>query len=621
MRTHKRIFIFVMLFLLLLVFSGCDKQQLPVSYTITVANGIRNGAVTPSSVQAVAGTTVTLIITPDNGYQLNTISIYKSDSSQISIKGTGNIRTFIMPEQNIIVDAVFELIPTPYLISISNNIHNGTVTTNVSEAMSGETVILQINPDTGYQLVSLSITAADNSIINVRENNNSKTFIMPSQNVTVSAIFSAISFPITIIGTENGYVTTSTSSACTGATISLEVYPENGYQLNSLTIASGSTTVNVSGTGNTRTFSMPANGVTITPIFSAINYSITVANGITNGLISVNKTVATVGETITLTIIPNTNYKLKSLAINGSNIIVTINGNDNCQTFSMPAQNVNITAVFTVDPCSLYTVLPDGTDGTGGTGAHYLLFGNWPQTNSSGNIAEPIKWRILTTNYDHDGDPSTPGQKLLLAENILIGCKFYDYQMVQREIDNEWINGNNYEHSRIRAFLNGLSYQKKSTNTATQTEDVSFVNNGFLQIAFTTIEQEAISTTTVINNSTSTNPDGEDNTTNRYSSDNPTYDKIFLISKQEATKSEYGFSNVYASDSTRIRKTTAYSYSHDGVTQHSEEYGPVGNGNWYLRSPGATDTDYVEGVDPSGKVCVWLPANQIYGIVPALCIE
>ncbi len=163
----------------------------------------------------------------------------------------------------------------------------------------------------------------------------------------------------------------------------------------------------------------------------------------------------------------------------------------------------------------------------------------YAELNSKYYKVEPIKWRVLTTNYDHDGNASTPGKKLLLAENILINCMYYDYSYdyddVNRTIGTATIYSNNYEHSRVRAYLNGLSYQKKASDSATQEADEAFVNKGFFQTAFTQAEQDAIAATTVVNNAASTNPDGNDTLwydgVNEYASDTPTSDKIFLLSE------------------------------------------------------------------------------------------
>lgn len=174
-------------------------------------------------------------------------------------------------------------------------------------------------------------------------------------------------------------------------------------------------------------------------------------------------------------------------------------------------------------PSGAYTVLPVNTPGSAGSSNNttitYVTFGLWPQTKKTDNITvssatrtlngwttyagsdnnyyvkesnnyykvEPIKWRILTNEYDHDGNSETAGKKLLLADNILTGCIYYDSEDFSgtRTIGSTQIYANNYEHNRIRAFLNGLTYQKKATADAAQIANTEFNGNGFLQKAFT----------------------------------------------------------------------------------------------------------------------------------------
>ena len=241
---------------------------------------------------------------------------------------------------------------------------------------------------------------------------------------------------------------------------------------------------------------------------------------------------------------------------------------------------------------------------------------------------EPIKWRVLTTNYDHDGNASTPGKKLLLAENILINCMYYDYSNVNsngnRTIGTATIYPNNYEHSRVRAYLNGLSYQVKAGDSETQEADESLVNKGFFQTAFTTQEQDAIATTTVVNNARSTNQDSNDkewnNGANQYASDTPTSDKIFLLSEQEATKADYGFAAYDASGTgnTRIRMPTAFAKA-NGVFQNTTAgYG----GGWWLRSPLYNNSSNSLLVVSSGHAHFTSSVRKDDGgVVPALCLN
>ena len=157
-----------------------------------------------------------------------------------------------------------------------------------------------------------------------------------------------------------------------------------------------------------------------------------------------------------------------------------------------------------------FTLLPAGTDGTAGTDAQYVLFGDWPQSPQPYDVkvdesksiqvgaftyfygsddywyakadydyykVEPIKWRIVTDDYD--------GNMMLLSENTLMFLEWYDASTASsRVIDGKEIYDNNYEYSKIRAFLNGLSYTVKKSDNSVQMVNTEFLGRGFLQTAF-----------------------------------------------------------------------------------------------------------------------------------------
>jgi hypothetical protein len=71
-------------------------------------------------------------------------------------------------------------------------------------------------------------------------------------------------------------------------------------------------------------------------------YTITAAET-TNGTISLSKTTAAAGETITVTATPASLwYELDTIAVSDSNGVVTVNNN----SFTMPAGNVTVTVAF-----------------------------------------------------------------------------------------------------------------------------------------------------------------------------------------------------------------------------------------------------------------------------------
>ena len=226
---------------------------------------------------------------------------------------------------------------------------------------------------------------------------------------------------------------------------------------------------------------------------------------------------------------------------------------------------------------------------------------------------EPIKWRVLTTNYG--------GAKLLLAESILIGGVPYYLNTSSRTIGGKTIYANNYKYSTIRAWLNG-SYEHDDTQTKTH------FGKGFLQSAFIAAQQAVINTTTVDNSARSTNTDVNamqwNSGDNQYSCD-PTSGEIFLLSEQEVTTKAYGFAdynkcNVDGSGikSTRIRVTTDFAKA-TGVYQNTNW---AMGGCWRLRSPYYSRDDCVCNVDTTGYAFAHSNGtNDDVGIVPALCVS
>ena len=242
---------------------------------------------------------------------------------------------------------------------------------------------------------------------------------------------------------------------------------------------------------------------------------------------------------------------------------------------------------------------------------------------------EPIRWRVLTNNYNNTG------KKLLFSEKILINCQFYDYNEL-RTVNEKIIYPNNYEYSKARAFLNGLSYYLREENQTSLSTVTTFENKGFLQTAFNSKERKSIVKTSVINDARNANPDDNekqwDDGENKFASEKPTIDKIFLLSEQEVTKSEYGF-DIYKKsgrDCKRVRKATAFAKA-NGAYQASESSGF--GGSWWLRSPYYSTVDNSSG--NSGKICYqifvvpdtsfsnhhYTPEKRVEGLVPALCIE
>ncbi len=93
---------------------------------------------------------------------------------------------------------------------------------------------------------------------------------------------------------------------------------------------------------------------------NAAAYAVSLASGIRNGNVTLDKTTALKGETVTVTAVPNTNYILKSISYNDGtdHTLTPVNG---VCSFSMPEKAVTVYAVFEQN---IFTVTWKNYDGS-----------------------------------------------------------------------------------------------------------------------------------------------------------------------------------------------------------------------------------------------------------------
>ena len=87
----------------------CGITVTASTYGVSVSS-FSGGGVSANKTAATAGETVTLTILPDEGYELNVISAYKTDdeTTVVALSGSGDTRTFTMPEYGVTVTATFK---------------------------------------------------------------------------------------------------------------------------------------------------------------------------------------------------------------------------------------------------------------------------------------------------------------------------------------------------------------------------------------------------------------------------------------------------------------------------------------------------------------------------------
>lgn len=165
-------------------------------YAITV-NSTTNGTVIPNVTEAFAGGEVTLTVTPNAGYSVNSVSVTDENDSPVNVTGSGNTRKFNMPASAGTVGATFveniTPVPVKHNIYCNANINGGSVDSDKYAAEKGQTVTITATPNAGYKTVGVYYQKNNQSGYSwqAASNNGNGTwsFNMPDYDVFVSAIF------------------------------------------------------------------------------------------------------------------------------------------------------------------------------------------------------------------------------------------------------------------------------------------------------------------------------------------------------------------------------------------------------------------------------------------------
>lgn len=334
--------------------SGSSTTKTYKLSTGTVKNGKISFTVNGKTVtSAAAGSTVTIVASPDSMCGLKSVSLKYADGSAVP-KVTDS--TFTMPECDVVVNAEFAkgyymgVIFSGGQGSAALYNENGVATTT---AAKGAKITVKAKADAGYVIEKIYVVKNDSSKAVVQDNMKSgDSFTMPDSRVFVYVQCRATetykltpdsgslygSFVLKVNGSE-------VTRAAAGATVEVVCSPASGY-------AAKDADITVTGAGGTikvteGKFIMPAFDVKVSVKFTkateAVKYSIVTkpdANGW--GTVEADVKEAKVGATVNLTAFPKAGYAIKEYIVEGSYGKETITGS----SFPMPDSDVTVTPVF-----------------------------------------------------------------------------------------------------------------------------------------------------------------------------------------------------------------------------------------------------------------------------------
>lgn len=204
---------------------------------------------------------------------------------------------------------------------------------------------------------------------------------------------------------------------------------------------------------------------------------------------------------------------------------------------------------------------------------------------------EALEWTVLQEEN---------GKALLLCKDIIDSQAYYPSE-TSRTVDGAIVYANNYAESYIREWL----------------------NETFYETAFTATEQSKILTTLVDNGEESAWACENDNKEENKYLCADTNDKIFLLSKQEATSVAYGFkADSWLEDSAKWKKASDYARSQGCYVWAKSDSPYNGTSSWLLRSPYYQYDNQAVCVNVDGRTSQGAGTYQTsIGVVPAMKVN
>ena len=266
----------------------------PEKYTITVAEGIEHGTVVPDKTEAAAGETVTLTVTPAEGYELETLTVMNGETA---VEITNN--TFVMPAGDVTITATFKESIVNYNLTWSvTPAEGGTVeikagetvlTTSPAQVAAGTHITITPSPAQGYEVESVKVNGTP--LLTIDDDETGGEFGAPAlkdfpggisagfgtygfdmaEDAEVVVTFKKTEYTITVTEPQNGTVVPSATTANMGDEITLTITPATGYEIDEVTVMAGEDEVELD---SDYKFTMPASDVTVTVTFKAITYEL-----------------------------------------------------------------------------------------------------------------------------------------------------------------------------------------------------------------------------------------------------------------------------------------------------------------------------------------------------------
>lgn len=244
----------------------------PTEYKLSVVSS--HGAISYSgSGRYVAGETVSFTISPFQGYEVSSVTAATSGGKSVVLSGSGTSWSFTMPDDDVEIKVSYQEIKRDHVIDVVVN--NCSAETSIT-AEQGEVVNIYVSADAGYTLKNgaVVVTTEDGGTVAVTDlGDGNYSFIMPDGPVTVCCTATkdqeTQTYKVHRVSAQNGTISVDRSAAERGATVTVTLTPDFGYEIDGLkvTTTAGETIATKAAGTKSWTFEMPGDDVTVSATF------------------------------------------------------------------------------------------------------------------------------------------------------------------------------------------------------------------------------------------------------------------------------------------------------------------------------------------------------------------
>ena len=324
-----------------------QPQPTPTKHKIYIKKGDGgNVEIEGGKTEAAKDEKVTFTLTPNPSHAVDSISV-AGLNGKVELTDEGNGRkSFVMPEEDVSINATFKQTEPSYNVNISKDIKNGTVSVDKPNPQAGDLVKVTVQANPNYEIEQIKL---NNTPIEV-DDKGEYVFTMPKYDVNITASFTQRTgkdYDIYNGADSHTRLTLTHTKAKEGQKIKANISHDNDWQILNVRVAKadGTGDVKVDFNQSEVSFTMPASDVTVYTASKPIGsdektISIKKAD---NGRVFISKLAARPNEPVYLTAKADGGYELKEFIVtdeNGDKVMLSAN------MFRMPGSNVKVTAVF-----------------------------------------------------------------------------------------------------------------------------------------------------------------------------------------------------------------------------------------------------------------------------------